>query len=1117
MTSSDVVFSDFGLRVGMTSGELWPHQAEAVESVTRAIGRGGRTSLIAACGTGKTRIGRAAAARLDTVRRVLVVLPTIELLVQTLRAYRDAGDGALGTVAAICSDPSVAELELLHGEPDILVTTTSAVLADSLRDEECFTVLSTYASLPVIADAHSRHDLPDWDLAVIDEAHRTTGRADGPWKAVHRDELVPARRRLYMTATPRISEHGGEAMVSMHDTTIFGEVSYRLPFSKAIEMGLLADYRVVVPVVTDEEVHRLAADETLAMSLGGAKLSPSALAGQIAVLRTMKEFGVRRAISYHHRVAEAKKWAQTLPAAAALLPGGIELWAGHVSGMQAPHLRRRIIERLADPGGETVVVSNAKVLGEGVDVPAVDAVVFSRPRDSAVDTVQAVGRALRTGGRSDKVATIVVPLLLAAGESPEAALEGSAWEPVWQVIRALRDHDDRLEDFLRIKRAQLGEGTLFEDGEREAKLPSWLHIQGVDIPTDFAEAITIRALRASSPSWDEFYGAARAYAYLHGHANIAGKWVSPGGLKAGQWIIDQRRARKEGRLSLQREAALEAIHISWDVNDDLWTTALGHAQKFHAKHGHLDIRQSECAEDGYRIGQWIGWQRMAYRQGKLAADRIAALEQLGMVWDKALTAWQRNYIEAQTYYAEHGDLLVPHSYTAPSGCSLGIWVGKQRDNYEKGKLSTEQIVALDDLGMAWRPMDEAWQQAYQHACAFRERQGHLDVPGTHATSDGFRLGNWIVNQRKARREDRLPKGKIRALEGLGIVWDPLEAKWERGLAEARMYKDRYKDLRVHAKYLSPSGYKLGGWIADQRKVRAQGRLPQKRFDKLDALGMSWARPDDTWKVAYRELCAYREQNGNLDLPQDFISSSGINLYKWATTQRTVRANGKLSEERQRLLDNIDFPWDVERDRWMRRYHEVSAKMGDAKSPRGLSVGSPERIWLDNQAVAYRKNRLDAERRGMLEALGVTADQSWTTWQSACDELAAFHKEEGHFQVPEEYRTIDGTLLSAWKNSQRTQRNQGKLSQEKMKLLDKIGFPWDPYAEYWDNRYDEAVAFKKRNGHLRPPHGSRLHKWLVRQHRNRERGILNRTYLGLLDRLDAQWDAAANDHGGPSPE
>ncbi|MEY9840490.1 Helicase associated domain protein [Streptacidiphilus sp. EB103A] len=1093
----------------MASGELWPHQAEAVEAINQAIGRGGRTTLIAACGTGKTRIGRAATARLDAVRRVLVVLPTIELLVQTLRAYRDAGGGPLGTVVAVCSDPSVAELQLLHGEPDIRVTTTPEVLADCVRDEEYVTVLSTYASLPVIAEAHHRHDLPVWDQVVIDEAHRTTGRADGPWKAVHRDDLVPARRRLYMTATPRISEHGGES-VSMQDTSIFGQVSYRLPFSKAIAMGLLADYRVVVPVVTDEDVHRLAADETLAVTLGGSKLSPGMLAAQIAVLRAMREFGARRAISYHHRVAEAKRWAQTLPAAATLLPGGIDLWAGHVSGMQAPHLRRRIIERLTDPDGDMVIVSNAKVLGEGVDVPAVDAVVFTRPRDSAVDTVQAVGRALRTGGRSDKVATIVVPLLLSAGESPEAALEGSAWEPVWQVIRALRDHDDRLEEYLRVKRAELGEGSLFEGGQREATLPPWLHVLGVDVPADFAQAITIRALRASSPSWDEYFGAARAYTYLHGHANTPGKWVSPGGLRVGQWILDQRKARREGRLSREHEAALETLRIVWNVLDEAWATALGYAKTFHEQHGHLDVRQDERAEDGYRLGQWIGWQRMAYRQGKLTAERIAVLDQLGMVWNRALTAWQRNYTEAQRYFEEHGDLLAPSSYTTASGSALGTWVGRQRDYYEAGKLSAEQIVMLDEIGMAWRPLDEAWQQAYQHACAYRERHGNLDVPSVYVGPDDFRLGTWIGNQRRGRREDRLTADKIRALDDLGIVWDPLEAKWEQGLAEARTYKDRYMDLRVHARYESPSGYKLGGWIADQRKARAQGRLPQNRVEKLDAIGMAWAVPDDTWRVAYRDLGAYREENGHLDLPQDFISPAGINLYKWAGTQRTMRATGKLSEERQRLLDQAGFPWDVERDRWMRRYHEVSAQMGEAKSPRSLPIGSPERIWLDNQAVAYRKNRLDPERRTMLEALGVTSDQLSTMWRNSYDELDAFRREEGHFQVPEDYRTIDGTSLAAWKNHQRSQRNKGRLPEERIKLLDKISFPWDPYAEHWDDRHREAVAFKERKGHLRPPHGTKLHTWLARQLRNKDHGILNRTHLGLLNGLDSQWDETVSD-------
>lgn len=1087
---------------------LWPHQVEAVGAITTMIGRGGRTSIHAACGTGKTRVGGAVAAELGARRRVLVVLPTIELLVQTLESYRAVGDGPLGQVVAVCSDPTIAELELLEGEPDVVVTTNAGELADAARGRGRMTVLSTYASLPVIAAAHANHQLRSWDLAVIDEAHRTTGRADGPWKVIHHDAQIPARRRLYMTATPRIAERGGDDIVSMNNTSIYGEVAYTLPFSRAIDLGLLADYRVVVPVVTDEEVHRLTTDENLAMRLGGSSLPPNMLAGQVAVLRTMGEYGVRRAISYHHRVAEAKRWAHALPATAALMPGGpVELWAGHVSGMQAPHLRRRIIERLADPGGETVVVSNAKVLNEGIDVPVVDAVVFTKPRESAIDTVQAVGRALRTGGQTGKVATVVVPLLLSTGESPEAALEGSAWEPVWQVIRALRDHDDRLDEYLRLRRTALGEGRLFENGSREVKLPPWLHIEGVDVPDTFAEAITIRALRASSPNWDEYFGAVRAWAYLHGHPNMPQDAVSPGGLKIGQWIREQRRHRRNDRLSPERVTALDELGMIWDVIDELWQSAFEHARKFHAEHGHLDIPQATLADDGYRLGVWIGWQRRAYQAGKLDSDRVEALDELGMIWNLSQNAWDRSYEEAAAYREEHGDLAVTNTYTSPSGFNLGTWIVRQRKQFADNKLTTEQITQLDALGMIWRPADEAWEQAYQHACAFRERHGHLDVTNTYKTTDGFRLGTWIINQRKAHREKGLPPEKIKALEDLDIVWNPLDAKWERGLAEARQYKDVNKDLRVHAKYVTPAGYKLGGWIADQRKAHAAGRLPQDRVDKLNAIGMSWTVPDDTWKTAYAEMSAYRETNGNLDLPVDFISPSGINLYNWAGTQRTTRKNGTLSEERRRLLDAIEFPWDLDWYRWQRRYHEVSEAMGEIKSPRSLPIGSSERIWLDNQAVSYRKNRLDPERRSLLEAIGVTNNQVQAMWMSTYEELAAFKREEGHFRIPEDYQTIDGITLAKWVNTQRRQRDAGKLSAEQISQLDRIDFPWDPRSapEHWEPRYDEAVEFKRSNGHLKPFPSSGLYKWLQRQKRNEDRGILSRTHRAKLTALDPEWD------------
>jgi hypothetical protein len=257
-------------------------------------------------------------------------------------------------------------------------------------------------------------------------------------------------------------------------------------------MRLLADYRVVVPVVTNEEIHRLALDDSLALRVGTASVSTAVLAGQIAVLRTRSDYGVRRTISYHHRVADLGVWAATLPAAVELMPAQpLMLWAGHVSGAQSTRTRRRVRDRPAGTGDELAVVTNAKVLGEGVDVPAVDVVVFTRPRRSAIDTIQAVGRALRTGGLTGKVSSVVVPLLLGEGESPEAALADSSWDPVWQILRVLRDHDDRLEEHLRRRRTALGEGNLFPPMSQVVALPSWPRVSGADVPDRFVRAITL--------------------------------------------------------------------------------------------------------------------------------------------------------------------------------------------------------------------------------------------------------------------------------------------------------------------------------------------------------------------------------------------------------------------------------------------------------------------------------------------------------------------------------------------------------------------------------------------------------------------------------------------------
>ncbi|MFF4534117.1 Helicase associated domain protein [Streptomyces sp. NPDC001407] len=811
----------------MSSGELWPHQVEAVEAVTAAVGRGGRTSLIAACGTGKTRIGGAVATRLGA--RVLVVLPTIELLVQTLDAYRAVRGGHLGTAVAVCSDPTIAEMQLLEGEPDVVVTTTPDVVASSTSGRSRVTVLSTYASLPVIAAAHAHHGLAPWDLVVVDEAHRTTGKADGPWKTVHHDAQLPAERRLYMTATPRVATTSGDAVVSMDDPNIFGTVAYQLPFSRAIGMGLLADYRVIVPVVTDEEVHKLTADENLALRLGAASLQPATVAGQIAVLRTMTEYGVRRAISYHHRVADARTWASTLPATASLMPGGpIEVWAGHVSGMQASHLRRRVLDRLAEPGDELAVVSNARVLSEGVDVPAVDAVVFSRPRRSAIDTIQAVGRALRTGGRHDKVATIVVPLLLATGESPEAALESSEWEPVWQVLRALRDHDDRLDEQLRLHRREIGEGRLFETVSREHKLPAWLTVAGIDVPEDFARAITIRAVRSTTPSWDEYYGAARTYHQVHGNADIPQRWITTDGLSLGDWWRRQRVAYNAGDLAEDRIELLDQLGIVWDQLGESWMTTYTEVKRLAEEQGHFAFDESVTTPHGVSVVNWCTAQRARRRAGKVPEQRIALLDEIGFPWDAAQDRWMRRYRELKAVFDQRGTVL-----RLPTTTPEAIWLENQHVAYRNGRVADWQLELMRNIGIDFsNRRDAIWDNTYEALKAFHAEEGHWVVPKDLVTVDGVRVDHWTRTQRAAKKRGTMTDEHQELLDKIGFPWDPAQERWDTRCVELKRF------CTTHGHISLPAGT-LRSWLYQQRKKLREGRLPETARKRLDAVDPLW--------------------------------------------------------------------------------------------------------------------------------------------------------------------------------------------------------------------------------------------------------------------------------------
>lgn len=495
----DIAWVDGDLQIDVseaTRHEPRPHQATAIEKVFTGFAAGNdRGKLIMACGTGKTFTALKIAERTATENggsaRILFAVPSISLLSQTLREWTAQTQLDLRTFA-VCSDTKVSRAaEDIHTyDVAIPVTTNAATLLHEMehrkRAKGLTVVFTTYQSMPVIADAQKLGVAP-FDLVICDEAHRTTGvtledAAESNFVRVHDEDYLHATRRLYMTATPRIydetvkakaDEHSAE-ITSMDDETKYGPEFHRLSFGEAVERGLLTDYKVLVLTV-DEEMVAAPLQAQLAGPDGDLRLDDATKivgAWNGLAKRAGKtpdghgfapgEAPMRRAVAFARDIAASKKVADLFPRVVEtyreMLSDSIDdghdvnttnldlaVQVQHVDGTYNALERNRELQWLKAPlpENECRILSNARCLSEGVDVPALDAVMFLHPRNSVVDVVQSVGRVMRKAEGKD-YGYIILPVAVPAGVSPSQALsDNRRFKVVWQVLNALRAHDDR--------------------------------------------------------------------------------------------------------------------------------------------------------------------------------------------------------------------------------------------------------------------------------------------------------------------------------------------------------------------------------------------------------------------------------------------------------------------------------------------------------------------------------------------------------------------------------------------------------------------------------------------------------------------------------------------------
>jgi superfamily II DNA or RNA helicase len=863
--------------------------------------QGARGTIVSATGSGKTITAASCALESFGNGRILVTVPTLDLLVQTAEAWRLVGHRA--PMVAVCSlenDPVLNKLGVR--------TTTNPIQLALWAGHGPVIVFATYASLVDREDVDAPEDqrkvrgpleaalaggerlygqrMGGFDLAIVDEAHGTAGDLGRPWAAIHDNARIPADFRLYLTATPRIlaaprpqKGTGGQEveLATMADDPngTYGAWIAELGLSEAIEREILAGFEIDVLEIRDPAPVLGESEE----ARRGRRLALL----QTALLEHATAWNLRTVMTFHQKVEEAAAFAEKLPktaaqlyvndasdedlAAADKLPKSSidaefyeleagrhvppdRVWSAWLCGDHLVSERREVLRQFAngiDAAGRRVhraFLASVRVLGEGVDITGergVDSICFADTRGSQVEIVQNIGRALRLNkDGSTKVARIIVPVFLEPGEDPTDMVASASFKPLVAVLQGLRSHDERLVEQLASRALTSGKRKVHVRRDEEGR------IVGAGGEGD------------GEDQEHEDTDAAAESALLH--------FSSPRDAATIAAFLRTRVYRPESMVWLEGYQAL----LRWRAENEITGV---YAVPY-------DVEVEVGATKSFPLGRWVHQQRKALRSGELEERRKTLLDapEAGMVWEPGEEAWENKLAALRSYRRATGHLAPRQDAVWGEGEAM-VPIGQYMANLRrKGGLGkdpkraaerAQQLAAVDPNWNCPWPLD--WQRHYRHLADLVDADGALPDIAPGVLMDGDDIGRWLQQQRKPSIWAQLSTEQQERLTALGIK--PLEAPspapaaaratkgpskaqqaFQRGLAALTQWVEQegrrpvprgaVVEVEVDGEAVP---VKLGVWISNTKSRR--DRLDQEQRAALAALGMDWAKPVTIPQVA----------------------------------------------------------------------------------------------------------------------------------------------------------------------------------------------------------------------------------------------------------------------------
>lgn len=1119
-----------------------PHdyQQDAIEAVITHFKENDRGQLILPCGAGKTLTSLWIKEKLQATN-TLVLVPSLALLRQIKSNWNEAYNTKFIRLN-VCSETDIDtdidnDIPITHTYEIVgNVTSDKNDVAKFLQKPDNKVIFSTYQSLQVVVGALQL--LPDFhfDLIIADEAHKTAGFEDqNKFTLVHNNEKVRSVKRLYMTATPRIAspelkaKHSGRIVFlkDMSNPKVYGKEAYRMTFGTAIEKDILVKYKIIAVGVSDTDLKNYI-ERNIQLTKFESIID---YAHNYALNIVMEKYKAFHALTFHSRIKNAVDFAERHNR---LVQDAVST---SISGKQTTSEREIILKEFEK--ADKAVVSNAKCLTEGVDVPVIDVVYYSDPKNSKIDIVQSAGRALRKAKHRNKEwGFIVVPIFHKDRETVEDAIDKSDYRNLITVIRSLCDQDERLVSEINelawekeYKKRNATIEVTFSDDQTDRV------IQFEEIKEKLRNSLFNQVIESLKDSWEIHYKEVEEYFKANGHSNIPARYKTKDGFGLGTWCVSQRVNYNKGLLSDGEIKKLQKLNFDFDPDRTLFESDFKKLLEYKEINGHVNVPTV-----GTNLGRRVNRLRSYYRKGILSPEKIERLISIGFQFAfNDNKSWDERFEDLKLYYKNN------NTKNVLSNIDLSLYFWEKRLRASKNKLNQIQIQKLNEIQFDWEfeINRETWEEKYKMLKSYFDLNKTSRVPSTDPLYK--KLRHFIHNNNSKYKESKLDVEKIKLLNDIKFDFlgntenDLKEIDWNKNYEVLKRLFLETGNLNLEK---SPENDNLIKWAKKQRRQKVKQVLSAEKITLLNEIGFPWVgwvsanktnkkfkiSNEEKWNINYEKLKTYFEINNTCLLP---FETEYNPLRSWIVTQRKNYKKGKLSETQFELLNIINFPWDVKRgatrknpkiikisneEEWYKMYQSLVEFTSNAKTFKipTTSDFNALRSWCMTQRNRNNNGKLLEHRLNKLNEIGfpwvlkrgknktketfvkVLKDEYW---EAMLQKLQSFYEENNHFYIPD---SEENSKLIGWVNTQIIYRRRGKLTPYRLSKLNSINFTFSKAKSpndrkglpkaltakqemQWLKMFETLHLFVTENGHSSIPRSTkeneRLSHWLILQRKN----------------------------------